>query len=265
MRPPRDPNAEYDDPSLRSPTEVDVREILRDMRGGMRTKGFLYKYGFTLPQFEELIKKLLRQRILTVEEFKEWKSKRPAAETPQSSLSSVSRPPRPQEQPALQSTAPQNVETYVIVDPEKNNSWALQLFTTHRDRIRGARFKVNLQGKKYFFVVEEMLFRGQVNMLPGVSGSKSAEQSKREEAMEFIARHGWSAYLERRALEANIDDAISAPTGRKARLVLLHCRNDTFLAALHTPAPAINLYVGNSLENIRSRLSKSVDISPLDA
>jgi hypothetical protein len=131
--------------------------------------------------------------------------------------------------------------------------------------MKGAKFKVSLHGRKYFFVVEDMIFRGQVEMLAGASGSKSATQTKREEALEFISRHGWSAYLERRALEANVDDVQESPSGKKARLVLLHCRNNTFLAALHTPAPAINLYVGNSLEKIRLRLSKSVDLSPLDA
>lgn len=264
MIPPRDPNAEHDGTSSPPPTKVDVREILKDMRAGMRTKGFLYKYGFTLPQFEELIKQLLRQRILTVDEFKEWKSKRPVPSPPASPAAPAPRPPRPPEQPEPHASTAQNVDTYVIDDPERNNSWALQLFTTQRDRIRGAKFKVNLQGKKYFFVVEEMLFRGQVDMIPGVTGSKSPEQSKREEAIEFISRYGWSAYLEHRALEANVDDGASVPTGKKARLVLLHCRNDTFLAALHTPVPAINLYVGNSLEKIRNRLSKSVDTRSLD-
>jgi hypothetical protein len=266
MNPPDDPNAGLGDSTpaaSESSTTISVLELLRDIRAGMRTKGFLYKYGITLQQFEGLLKNLLQRRLLTIEEFKAWKARKP--EPSPSPDASAPPPPRPPEQP-MQHVAPsQNVETFIITNPEKNNSWALQLFSAPRDRMKGAKFKVNLHGKKYFFVVEDMVFRGQVEMIAGALGSKSAAQTKREEALAFISVHGWSAYLERRALEANVDDEDQAPSGKKARLVLLHCRNDTFLAALHTPAPAINLYVGNSLDKIRLRLSKSVDLSPLDA
>ncbi len=227
-------------------------------------KAFSKKYRITLPQFEGLLKHLIRQRLLTVEEFKQWKARKTA--TSPASDAPVPPPPRPSEEPLQRAAPSQHVETFVITNPEKNNSWALQLFSAQRDRMRGAKFKVSLHGKKYFFVVEDMIFRGQVEMLADSSSSKSAAQTKREEALEFISTHGWAAYLERRALDANVDDdAEEAPSGRKARLVLLHCRNDTYLAALHTPTPAINLYVGNCLEKIRLRLSKSVDLSPLDA
>lgn len=264
MKPPDDPNAGLDDATPAesgSRTTISVLELLRDIRAGMRTKGFLYKYGITLQQFEGLLKNLLQRRLLTVEEFKAWKARKPEP----SPDASVPPPPRPPEQPSQQVVASQNVETFIITNPERNNSWALQLFSAQRDRMKGAKFKVNLHGKKYFFVVEDMVFRGQVEMLAGALGSRSAAQTKREEALAFISTHGWSEYLERRALEANVDDEEQAPSGKKARLVLLHCRNDTYLAALHTPTPAINLYVGNSLEKIRLRLSKSVDLSPLDA
>ena len=127
----------------------------------------------------------------------------------------------------------------------------------------GAQFKVNLHGKKYSFVVEKLLFRGAVKMLESRSADKLGSKGKREEAMEFITTHGWAAYLEQRAYAANFD-ADGMRISGKGRLVLLHCRNDTFLAALHTPAPAINLYVGGSLENIRRRLAKSVDTSDLE-
>jgi hypothetical protein len=261
MNPPDDPNAginKLTPATTGSRTTVNLLEVMRDIRAGLRTKGFLQKYGMTLPQFEGLIKHLLRQHLLTVQEFKEWKARKPEpSSSPEAAVSSPPRPPEPAD-------PQQNVDTFIITDPEKNNSWALQLFSAKRDQMKGAKFKLSLHGKKYFFVVEEMIFRGQVNML-AAAGSKSVAQSKREEALDFISTHGWSAYLERRALEANVDDAEESPTGRKARVVLLHCRNDTFFAALHTPAPAINLYVGNSLEKIRLRLSKSVDLSPMDA
>ena len=99
-------------------------------------------------------------------------------------------------------------------------------------------------------------------MLPGVIAVKPGTKGKREEAIEFISEHGWAAYLESRAIEANLSGANTEETP-KARLVLLHCRNNTFLAALHTPAPAINLYVGSSLDNIKQRLAKSVDTRSL--
>ena len=221
----------------------------------MRTKGFLNKYGITMKQFESLLRQLLQKGLLSKTDFKLWKEHR---------LSST-----PAQEPAHSGKAQQNgerpvtVETYVITDPEKNHSWALQLFSAKKESIRGAQFKVNLHGKKYSFVVEQLLFRGAVEMLPGVAMGKTESKQKREEALDFISRHGWAAYLEQRAFTANFDSD-SSGTVRKARLVLLHCRNQTFLAALHTPAPAINLYVGPSLETIRRRLSKSVDTSVLD-
>ena len=122
---------------------------------------------------------------------------------------------------------------------------------------------MNLHGKKYSFVVEQLLFRGAVEMLPNVRVSKEETTQRRQEALDFISSHGWAAYLEQRAFAANFDEE-STQTVRKARLVLLHCKNQTFLAALHTPVPAINLYVGSSLETIRDRLSKSVNTSGLN-
>jgi hypothetical protein len=103
-----------------------------------------------------------------------------------------------------------------------------------------------------------MLFRGSVNMRGGGHKTTAQRLSEREEAIDFISKHGWAAYLENRAFAANFGlDTEDQP--RKARLVLLHCRNQTYLAALHTPAPAINLYVSSSLENIRRRLANAVD------
>jgi hypothetical protein len=121
---------------------------------------------------------------------------------------------------------------------------------------------VNLHGKKYAFIVEHLVFRGQVSMRAAAAPRKSGSLDKREDAVKFISQHGWAAYLENRAFSANFGNSGMA-AANKARLVLLHCRNNTFLAALHTPAPAVNLYVGSSLENILSRLSKNIDTSDL--
>ncbi|WP_157212166.1 hypothetical protein [Desulfomonile tiedjei] len=236
---------------------IDLHQVLEDLRGGLRTKGFLYKYGLTLHQFEELLKMLIRKGMFSKEEFKQWKSHKPAvAELPRPEIHQTE--PRPLVQPVGK---PINVATFVITDPEKNNSWALQLFSIKREEMRGAKFKVALHGKKYAFEVHRLLFRGSVEMLPDPTQKQGAEKTKREEAIEFIANHGWSAYLERRALAANLGTSISHGTGR---LALLHCKNDTFLAALHTPTPAINLYVGNSVDKIMQRLSKSIKISGIN-
>ncbi|MDQ7784062.1 MAG: hypothetical protein RDU20_14355 [Desulfomonilaceae bacterium] len=242
----------------RSPSKtISIDEVLRDLRAGMRSKSFLEKYGISMPEFEGILKSLIRKGLFTKDEFRAWKARRPVRAAASESQ------PRPDH---LGSRAPQkehgNVETFVIQDPEKNNSWALQLFSTERERMAGAQFKVNLHGKKYAFVVEKLLFRGAVKMLESEAARPQGSQKKREEAMEFISRHGWAAYLEQRAFAANFD-ADNMRISGKARLVLLHCRNETFLAALHTPAPAINLYVGGSLDNIRRRLAKSVDTSDL--
>lgn len=235
--------------------KISIEEILLDLRAGMRTKGFLAKYGISMTEFEGILKSLIRKGLFTKEEFKAWKARSPVRTVP----------PEPTAPPAPR--APQKghgtVETFVIKDPEKNNSWALQLFSTKRERLPGAQFKVTLHGKKYAFVVEKLLYRGAVKMLKSGSPPKPGSKGKREEAMEFITRHGWAAYLEQRAYAANFD-ADGMRVAGKARLVLLHCRNDTFLAALHTPAPAINLYVGGSLDNIRHRLARSVDTSDLE-
>jgi hypothetical protein len=262
MKSPRDSEGGFDDLALEeveSPHQpIRMEDVLRDLRAGLRTKGFLVKYGLSMGEFEQLLKSLIRRRLFTVDEYKEWKARRPSASPSQEPTATASAVSTSQgEKPA------QQVVTYVITEPEKNNSWALQLFSTRRELMRGAQFKVNLHGRRYSFIVEEMLFRGQVDMLDSEALSTGEQKARRAEAMEFIAKHGWAAYLEKRAINANLQES-SGGVSKKARLVLLHCRNDTFLAALHTPAPAINLYVGTSLANIRGRLAKSVDTNLLD-
>lgn len=263
MKPPRDSQGDFEEFTSEeavSPHQpIRLEDVLTDLRAGMRTKGFLVKYGLTIGEFEQLLKSLIRRRLFTVEEYKEWKARRLGSPQPEPAA-----PPErgvpipPSEKPA------QQVLTYIITEPEKNNSWALELFSADRDRMKGAQFKVNLHGKRYGFVVEEMLFRGQVEMLDSEALSTGEQKARREQAMAFIAKHGWAAYLENRAINANLEEGADGEL-KKARLVLLHCRNGTFLAALHTPTPAINLYVGTSLEKIRGRLAKSVDTSILDS
>jgi len=238
--------------------KVRTDQILADLRAGLRTRGFLNKYGLTMGEFERLLKKMIQKGIFSREEYIAWKaSRRLDAPTADPFLAD-------NDGPSSGAAGKQHgITTYVIKDPEKNDSWALKLFSTQRNQMQGAAFKVDLHGRRYSFVVEEMLFRGPVNMLPGVIAAKPVTKDKREEAIEFISEHGWAAYLESRAIEANLSGAATAEEPPKARLVLLHCRNNTFLAALHTPAPAINLYVGSSLDNIKRRLAKSVDTSSL--
>ncbi len=258
MKSPDDPSEKFDagtGPRTESPAKLTVEEVLKDLHGGMRTKGFLNKYGLTMMQFESLLKQLIRKGLFTREDFKLWKAHRLAPAPPAENLNA--------EEDLRDVARLNNVETFVITEPERNHSWALQLFSAERDRIKGAQFKVNLHGKKYSFVVEQLLFRGAVEMLPNVGVSKEESKQRRQEALDFISSHGWAAYLEQRAFAANFDSE-STQTVRKARLVLLHCKNQTFLAALHTPVPAINLYVGSSLETIRDRLSKSVNTSGLN-
>ena len=258
MKSPDDPSEKFEagigPPKAGSRAKLSVEEVLKDLHGGMRTKGFLHKYGLTMTQFESLLKQLIRKGLFTKEDFKSWKSHRLSSAPTAQDLGGG------EAQPEVDRS--HNVETFVITEPERNHSWALQLFSTDREKIMGAQFKVNLHGKKYSFVVEQLLFRGSVEMLANVGLSKEESKRKRQEALDFISSRGWAAYLEQRAFAANFDSE-TTQTGRKARLVLLHCRNQTFLAALHTPVPAINLYVGSSLETIRDRLSKSVDTSAL--
>jgi hypothetical protein len=258
MKSPDDPNQGFEAGGgpvrLKSPAKLTVEDVLKDLHGGMRTKGFLNKYGLTMVQFESLLKQLIRKGLFTKEDFKLWKAHRLAPGQGTENMGG--------DDAQRDTERPQNVETFVITEPERNHSWALQLFSADRERIRGAQFKVNLHGKKYSFVVEQLLFRGAVEMLPNMGVSEEESKRKRQEALDFIASHGWAAYLEQRAFAANFD-AETSERGRTARLVLLHCKNETFLAALHTPVPAINLYVGSSLETVRHRLSKSVDTSVL--
>jgi hypothetical protein len=238
--------------------KVRTDQILADLRAGLRTKGFMNKYGLTMGEFERLLIKMIQKGIFTREEYIAWKaSRRLDAPTADPFLADSDGPSHGAAERR------HGITTYVIKDPEKNDSWALKLFSTQRDQMQGAAFKVDLHGRRYSFVVEEMLFRGPVNMLPGVIEAKPGPKDKREEAIEFISEHGWAAYLESRAIGANLAAGGANQEPQKARLVLLHCRNNTFLAALHTPAPAINLYVGSSLDSIKSRLAKSVDTSSL--
>lgn len=283
MSSPKDRDFEefFDEAQPSARRQVPVSAVLKDIKAGLRTKGFLIKYGISLTEFEELIKRLVREGLLSKEEFKTWKSHR--AEVPMISSNGSAPLEAVQEKPSGGKTvSPQDdpqegeltrvghtVTTYIINDPEKNESWALQLFAIRRDNIKGAKFKINLHGRRYAFVVEDMLYRGQIHMKQPVKpkkprGPKTEVKDKRQEALEFIAKHGWAAYLEQRAYRANFGgDDLEEEGLTKARLVVLHCKNETYLAALHTPLPTVNLYVSSSLQNILNRLGKTVDTTEL--
>jgi len=230
------------------------QDVITDMRAGLRTKEILAKHGLSLTEFEQLLRRMIRNGSFTKEEYRNWKARRSSPET-------VTQAPE-----TIREHDPKKgkiVETFVIEDPEKNHAWALQLFSTKRDAMKGANFKVVLHGRKYSFVVEEMLFRGSVSLrFNGEEKRKPEKKGKREEAMEYITKYGWAAFLEARAFAANFDEDVTEPP-QQARLVVLHCRNDTFLAALHTPAPAISFYVSSSLESVIERLARSIDTSAL--
>jgi hypothetical protein len=232
-------------------------DIIRDMRLGLRTKAILHKHQLNLTDFERILKTLIKEGIFTKDEYRAWKSNRgPGTIGP-----SI---PETRVKDIYPTKKGKVVETYVIEDPEKNHAWALQLFSTKKEAMKGANFKVILHGKKYSFTVEDMVYRGAVNMLEGYSKEqKSESKDRREEAMDFIAKHGWAAFLEAKAFEANFGEDEVEDTPQQARLVVLHCKHDTFLAALHTPSPAISFYVSSSLESVIERLSKSVDTSHL--
>jgi len=249
--------ASKSEPARTSAKKIRIEDVLADLRAGMRTRGFLVKYEISLSEFEQLLRQLIRGGHFSKEEFRVWKARRASsgAEDQESTIQEDGIP-----RPRISRVS--NIETYVIPEPEKNHSWALELFSTNKEKLPGAKFKVNLHGKKYAFVVEEMLFRGMVVMLAPQLRRDEGDKSKREQAIEFISKHGWAAYLENRAFLANFEeDELNIP--KKARLALLRCRNETFLAALHTPVPTINLYVSSSLEQVRNRLARSVDISGL--
>jgi hypothetical protein len=259
-----------------SGTPIKVVDVLAELRQGFRTKYFLQKYSITLPEFEELLKHLIRKGLFTKEEFRTWKQSRAngnsAAKSHSNTAGTVDEHDGSKNQQNVKvadtdgndQNEPETVHTFVINDPERHNSWALQLFSTPREKMRGAKFKINLQGKKYLFQVEDLVFRGNVSMHPEDDDSPESSKSKREEAMNFIAVHGWAAYLESRAIAANVLMKQKPQIVKKARLVVLHCRNNTYLAALHTPVPAINFYVGNSMENLKLRLAKSIDVRTIN-
>ncbi len=274
VKPPDEAHATFEDDKTSaadpSAARLTVEAVLEDLRLGMRTKRFMQKYGISLPEFESLLKMLLRKGLFTKDDFKRWKAARPE-------LKNIEAPLRPaaEDTPSPQAGAqlspsesapyaknPQTIETFVISDPEQNNSWTLELFSRKREDLRGATFKGALQGKKYMFIIEDLLFRGTIHMMQDAKEPKV----KRQEAMDFISKHGWAAYLERRAFEANFGDDSAGPKVRsekKGRLVVLRCRHDTYLAALHTPTPVINVYVGSSFAKLKARLARNVDISEL--
>jgi hypothetical protein len=243
---------------------LSMEQVLKDLRAGLRTKEFLDKYRITVAEFESLLRMLIRKGLFTKDEYREWKNRKPdvPAPTPEPGRGPGHATPKPQSAgPDKPTPGAQSVETYIIPDPERTNSWALELFSTAREDIHGAQFKVSLQGRKYLFIVEKLVYRGSVFMLEDERDRDV--RTKREEAVQFIAKHGWAAYLEYRAIEANFGEPRKVRSNKKARLVLLKCKHDTYLAALHTPAPAINLYVGSSEENVRSRLDKAVDLTQI--
>ena len=223
--------------------KVNLEEILEDLYAGLRSKDILEKRELSMKDFELILKKIIRDGLFTVEQFKAWKAHRPIPGP--TTTAKRPAPAEPPAEPPAQSPQPQpqpeTIETYVISRPEESNSWALKLFSTQRERMPGSAFKVNLHGRKYSFFVAELLFRGNVDMqddhlLAPSPGKKKSGEDKRAIAMEFIAKHGWGAYLENRAFAANFGPDADEGAA-KARLVVLHCRNNTYLAALHTPAP----------------------------
>jgi hypothetical protein len=278
--------------------KLNAQEILADINKGLRTRHFLQKYGIEKEEFQHILKRMIRDGILTKEQFKQWKSHRPASEPPQaveseakSNLSafedtvdmdqlrkqalgdlatlddeiSAPEPETKKAEKQEQDTTPQkgvpgSVETYVISEPEKNGAWVLNLFATKRDEMEGLRFKARILGKKYAFTIEKMLYRGPVNIFDNDKPDKSKPKNKREEALNFISSHGWAAYLESRAIEANIEEQAEQKF-LAGRLVVLKCKHQTYVAALHSPAPSVCFYVASDLEAIKRRLAKTVDLT----
>ncbi len=240
--------------------KIRLDEIARELREGKRTKHFLGKYGLTLPVFEELLKRVIREGYFSRDEFSAWKARKPM---PQSSggkrNDSASAPVL-----TLRSK-PDDVDTHVISESDEDSATVMKLFSVKREKLKGLRFKVSLGGRKYGFTVEDVVHRSPVDMLQAVpvARGKVPMKKRQEEAVEYIAKHGWAAYLENRAFLANFEDDASAATSRKAKLVVVFCTSESFVAALHTPTPAINFYVAGSLADIKNRLSKIINTAPL--
>ncbi len=248
--------------------------VLRDLlEGALRTKGMIAKYRSTVKDFEQIIIRLIRTGKWTKDEFRSWKAHRPSRPDADPKAFEVTFEARDVEaelagdfhKPSPKASAPppqviSSPETYIIHEREVDDSLAMRLFTTKREEIGGARFKVLLQGKKLAFTVDRMLFRGPVELLHGVVPKKPDPKKKREEALDYVAKHGWAAYLESRAFTATFGGQDAPEVRTKARLVLLQARNNTYVAAIHTPLPSINVYVDSTLAAIRERLSKVVDI-----
>jgi hypothetical protein len=279
--------------------KLNAQDILADINKGLRTRHFLQKYGIDKEEFQHILKRMIRDGILTKEQFKQWKAHRPVEPEPQKAQASESKgtvstfedtvdmdqlrkqalgdlsllddeDPVHQEAAQKEETAPEtkpqkgvpgSVETYVITEPEKNGAWVLDLFATKRDEMEGLRFKARIMGKKYGFTVEKMLFRGPVNIFDNAGNAgKPKPRDKREEALNFISSHGWAAYLESRAIEANIEEQ-NQRQFLAGRLMVLKCMRQTYVAALHSPAPSVSFYVASDLESIKRRLEKNVDMT----
>ncbi len=285
--------------------KVNAQDILADINKGLRTRHFLQKYGMDKEEFQQILKRMIRDGILTKDQFRQWKAHRPPSTGPSSGVVE-SKPVKPtasafedtvdmdqirkqalgdlatlddddpimveepkkekeqvEEPPRNQKSVPGTVETYVITEPEKNGAWALDLFAAKRDEMEGLRFKARILGKKYAFTIEKMLYRGPVNIFENETTEKPKYKDKREEALHFISSHGWAAYLESRAIEANIGEETSSQPVQSGRLMVLKCKHQTFVAAVHSPAPSVSFYVASDLATIKERLGKSVDMTSI--
>lgn len=284
--------------------KVSAQDILADINKGLRTRHFLQKYGIDKEEFQQILKRMIRDGILTKDQFRQWKAHRPPSSGPSSEVIE-SKPTKPsasafedtvdmdhirkqalgdlatlddddpimaeepakekeeEDAPKNQKGVPGSVETYVIPEPEKNGAWALDLFATKRDDMEGLRFKARILGKKYAFTIEKMLYRGPVNIFENEKEEKPKVKNKREEALQFISSHGWAAYLESRAIEANIGEETSSQKVQSGRLMVLKCKHQTYVAAVHSPAPSVSFYVASDLDTIKERLGKSVDMTSI--
>jgi hypothetical protein len=230
-----------------------IDDILEDMSAGKRTKAILADYNLSVKQLAVMLQQAISDGLLTKSELKQWRENRSVALSTIRVVESLAGDLDP-------GTEAVELEQATFVVAENDNNWeqALRLFNSEKSSLVGAHFTLTTNLRYHSFVVDKVLFRSKV---PMVKKRQRPPSKKAEDAMEFIATHGWEAYLEDRAFAANFERF--EPSEKKATLAVVRCKDGMFLAAVYTGGRDVNFYAEATQSKLKNRLSSIIDTSKL--
>lgn len=235
-----------------------VLEIVEDIRSGKRTREILSSRNLKMDEAARLLRTAVSQGLISTDELKAWKERNVSTVATVRLAATVA---AELDEPVQRFGG--GMETFIIPHHAIRRTGAVKLFRGKAEEIKGTELKVGTGGSLTTFVVNGVLFRGIVPILDHTEENSESFDSKCNDAADYIAEHGWSAYLEARVFAANFDTGRKPP--QKGRLALVHGKEENCLAALMTAEGNIKVIVGPSPTNVVDRLSVSIDKEKLSA